>query len=256
MSTHSIAVVIPSYKVKSHILSVLKNIGPEIDKIYVVDDCCPENSGAHVATHSKDQRVVVLRNEQNLGVGGAVVRGYLQAANDGMTIVVKVDGDGQMDPLLIPDFIAPIIRGEADYTKGNRFYDLKHIHKMPTIRIVGNAILSFMGKISTGYWDIFDPTNGFTAIHIDAVKRVSLEKVSRRFFFETDLLFRLYLTRAVVLDIPMNAVYGDEKSNLKISKVIIEFLFKHMRNFLKRVGYSYYLRGMSLASLECSISPI
>src|SRR5690606_11392859 len=96
----------------------------------------------------------------NLGVGGAVMTGYLTALADGMDIIVKVDGDNQMDPALIPDFIAPILAGEADYTKGNRFFDLEEIRAMPKLRLFGNALLSFMTKLSAGYWDIFDPTNG------------------------------------------------------------------------------------------------
>jgi hypothetical protein len=121
---------------------------------------------------------------------------------------------------------------------------------MPALRIIGNAILSFMAKFSTGYWDIFDPTNGFTAIHKDVAKSLPFEKISRRFFFETDMLFRLNILRAVVVDVPMDAKYADEVSNLKISSVVGEFFFKHVRNFFKRIFYSYYLRDMSLASIE------
>jgi len=167
-----------------------------------------------------------------------------------MEIIVKVDGDGQMDPSLIPDFIAPIAAGEADYTKGNRFFDLEEIRAMPRMRIFGNAVLSFMTKLSSGYWDVFDPTNGYTAIHKDVARHLPLKKISHRYFFETDMLFRLNILRAVVVDIPMSAKYGDEVSNLKISKIVGEFFFKHVRNFWKRIFYNYYLRDMSLASIE------
>ncbi|MBD8617092.1 glycosyltransferase family 2 protein [Pseudomonas putida] len=249
-----VAVVIPSYKVKAHILGVIKSIGSEIQTIYVVDDCCPEGSGDFVEQHNEDPRVVVLRNPENQGVGGAVMTGYQAALADGVDIVVKIDGDGQMDPTLIESFISPILLGDADYTKGNRFYDLEKISAMPKMRLFGNAVLSFMTKLSSGYWDLFDPTNGFTAIHTDVVRHLPFNRISRRYFFETDMLFRLNTLRAVVVDIPMDAKYEDEVSNLKISKVVGEFLFKHIRNFGKRIFYNYYLRGMSLASLELPIA--
>lgn len=249
-STDPIAVVIPSYKVTRHILDVIAGVGPEVDRIYVVDDCCPDGSGAHVRQHCRDPRVVVIEHEQNQGVGGAVITGYRAAIADGARVIVKVDGDGQMNTGLIPDFVAPILAGEADYTKGNRFFNLERIRAMPPLRLFGNAALSFMTKLSSGYWDLFDPTNGYTAIHADAARFLPFDKISRRYFFESDMLFRLNTLGAVVVDVPMDAVYGDEVSNLKVSRVVTEFAAKHLRNFVKRLFYNYYLRNMSLASVE------
>lgn len=245
-----IAVVIPCYKVKKHILEVISEIGPICWRIYVVDDCCPEQSGAYVKQHCKDKRVVVLQNEVNKGVGGAVMHGYSQAIKDGAAVIVKVDGDGQMDPRLLPKFTGPILEGRADYTKGNRFFDLGEIKRMPKVRIFGNSVLSFMSKLSTGYWRIFDPTNGYTAIHANVAKHLPFDKISNRYFFETDMLFRLNTLRAKVVDIPMHARYADEQSNLKIKEILGEFLFKHMRNFFKRFFYSYFLRDLNIASFE------
>lgn len=256
-NTHpKIAVVIPSYKVRNHILGVINLVGPEVGRVYVVDDCCPDGSGDFVERHCRDERVTVIRNPRNQGVGGAVMTGYQAAIGDGMDIIVKVDGDGQMDPSLIPEFVAPIVAGNADYTKGNRFFDLEEIGAMPTLRIVGNAALSFMTKLSSGYWDLFDPTNGYTAIHSDVAQRLPFTKISRRYFFETDMLFRLNTLRAVVVDIPMDAKYGDEVSHLKVSKIVGEFFFKHLRNLGKRIFYNYYLRDMSLASFELPIGTL
>jgi len=215
-----------------------------------VDDACPEGSGRYVEENCTDPRVRVIFHEKNKGVGGAVVTGYRAAIEENVDIVVKVDGDGQMDPALLPDFVEPIISGEADYTKGNRFYDLEEIYSMPKIRLFGNAMLSFMAKFSSGYWDLFDPTNGYTAVHVNVLRRLPLHKLSERYFFETDILFRLNILRAVVIDVPMDASYGDEVSNLKVSKIIGEFMAKHLRNAFKRIAYNYYLRDMSLASLE------
>lgn len=245
-----VAVIIPCYRVKSHVLDVIKRIGPEVSSIYVVDDACPEKTGAHVLAHCTDPRVQLIQHEHNRGVGGATITGYEQALQHGADILVKIDGDGQMDPSLIPRFIRPIVRGQADYTKGNRFYDLTQLSQMPNMRLLGNAGLSFMAKLSTGYWNLFDINNGFTALHAKAARCLTLDKISQRFFFESDILFRLGTIRAVVVDIPMDARYADESSNLSISKVIGEFLISHLRNFSKRVFYNYFLRDMTVASLE------
>jgi glycosyltransferase involved in cell wall biosynthesis len=254
--SNRIGVVIPSYKVRNHILQVIASIGEEVDRIYVVDDCCPDKSGDFVEMNCSDPRVVIIRHPENLGVGGAVLSGYEAAIADDIQIIVKIDGDDQMDPARIPDFVAPILLGEADYTKGNRFFDLDKIHAMPKIRLFGNAGLSLLTKISSGYWDLFDPTNGYTAIHRDVAKHLPFDKISKRYFFETDMLFRLNIMRAVAVDVPMHAKYGDEVSNLKISEVIGEFFAKNIRNFLKRIFYNYYLRDMSLASFELPLGTL
>ncbi|MEO6292394.1 MAG: glycosyltransferase family 2 protein [Burkholderiaceae bacterium] len=248
-----IAVVIPCYKVTRHIVDVIAGIGAEVSRIYVVDDACPDGTGKYVQEHCADPRVKVIFHDKNQGVGGAVMTGYRAAIADRVDIIVKVDGDGQMDARLIQNFIKPILSGEVDYSKGNRFFDLEEIRTMPSIRLFGNAVLSFMTKLSSGYWDLFDPTNGFTAIHADVARHLPFDKISKRYFFETDILFRLNTLRAVVIDIPMSAQYGDEVSNLKISKIIGEFIFKHIRNLLKRIFYNYYLRDLSIASIELPI---
>ena len=245
-----VVVVIPCYKVSAHLGDLIQQIGKEVDAIFVVDDCCPEKSGALVEKVCADPRVRVIYNTTNQGVGGAVMSGYKAAIIDGADVIVKIDGDGQMDPHLIPAFIAPILAGEADYTKGNRFFDLEKIKAMPPVRIFGNSALSFMTKLSSGYWDLFDPTNGYTAIHAEVARHLPFDKISHRFFFETDMLFRLNTLRAVVVDVPMDASYGDEVSNLKINKILGEFLYKHFRNLSKRIFYNYYLRNVSLASIE------
>ena len=172
------------------------------------------------------------------------------AIADGARVIVKIDGDGQMAPELLPQFVAPILEGLADYTKGNRFYDLTNIGRMPGIRLLGNAMLSFMSKFSTGYWDIFDPTNGYTAIHARVASHLPFDKISQRYFFESDMLFRLNIMRCVVMDIPMDAHYADEVSNLRIRSILGEFMFKHLRNFGKRIFYNYFLRDLSAASFH------
>jgi len=243
-------VVIPAYKVTEHILGLLTRIGPEIDKIIVVDDACPDGSGALVEKSSRDKRVEVITQSENGGVGSAVVTGYLRALELGAEVVVKLDGDGQMHPEDINKLLIPIRLGEADYTKGNRFDSLDELYNMPKVRIFGNAVLSLWSKLSSGYWSVTDPTNGFTAIHHLALEKIHLSKLSKGFFFESDMLFRLNLAGAVVEDVPLPARYSNEKSNLKISRTLVEFPWKHTRNLFKRVFYRYYLREWSIGSLE------
>lgn len=245
-----VSVVVPCFRVTAHILDVLASMPGIVRTIVVVDDACPDGSGRLVEASCSDPRVRVVYNQRNQGVGGAVLNGYRAAIAAGADVIVKIDGDGQMDPRLIGAFIGPILAGEADYTKGNRFFDLTNIVRMPPLRIFGNAVLSFMAKLSTGYWDLFDPTNGYTAIHAAVAGRLPFEKISKRYFFETDILFRLNTLRAVAIDVPMDAHYGEEVSNLRVSRILGEFLAKHARNFGKRIFYNYFLRDMSLASLE------
>lgn len=245
----SIAVVIPCYRVKAHVLDVIRAIGPEVDHIIAVDDHCPEQSGRLVESANVDPRVTVVFHETNKGVGGAVVSGYVEALKRGATIVVKVDGDGQMDPALIPNFVAPILDGEADYTKGNRFHSLYFVQRMPRARLFGNAMLSFLTKLSSGYWTVFDPTNGYTAVHRAALQAIDLHKLSQRYFFESDMLIKLGDVRAVVVDVPMRAHYGDEISSLKISRILGEFLFKHVHATFRRIVYAHFLRDFSFASI-------
>lgn len=247
---HRIAVVIPCYKVTQHVMQVIGKIGPEVAKIFVIDDACPDHSGQFVLDQQNDHRVTVLFNKENTGVGGAVMRGYREAHAQGYDCVVKIDGDGQMDPALLPAFVEPILKGEADYTKGNRFYNPEDVRTMPAIRLFGNAVLSFLNKASSGYWSTFDPTNGYTAISGKVIGQLPLTKINERYFFETDMLFRLGTIGAVVRDIPMKAVYADEVSGLKINKILGPFLRGHIRNFCKRIIYSYYLRDFSAASIE------
>jgi glycosyltransferase involved in cell wall biosynthesis len=178
-----------------------------------------------------------------------MVTGYQAALAAGADVVIKVDGDGQMDPALIPRFIQPIADGIADYAKGNRFYRPESLHSMPLVRLVGNALLSFVAKASTGYWRVFDPTNGYTAIHATALRLIPLEKISRRYFFETDMLFRLGIVRAVVCDVPMDAVYAGEQSSLSPRRVTLSFVKGHAINFMKRFVYTYLLRDFSVASV-------
>lgn len=242
--------VVPCYRVADHVLDVLRRVGPEVARIFVVDDACPQHTGDRVARECVDPRVVVLRHEANQGVGGALVTGYKAALADDADIVVKIDGDGQMDPAFLPTMVRSVVAGRADYTKGNRFYDLEFLRSMPALRLAGNAVLSLVNKAASGYWDVMDPTNGYTAIHRRALELLPLDKLDRGYFFESDMLFRLYTIRAVVRDVPMPARYEDEPSSLRIGRVAVAFPLKYLRAVGKRAFYSYLLRDFNAATVE------
>lgn len=245
-----IAVVVPCHRVKRFVLDVLTRIGPECARIFVVDDACPEKTGDHVASSCRDPRVRILRHAKNEGVGGAMRTGYRAALEDGADVVVKIDGDGQMDPALVPALVAPILAGSADYAKGNRFVRLADARAMPLVRLVGNAGLSFLSKLSSGYWDVFDPTNGLTAVHADVLAEVPLDELASGYFFESDLLHHLGFVRAVVVDVPMRAVYGQQESGLRPIHALFSFSWGHARNTLRRLFYAYFVRDFSVASLQ------
>ncbi len=244
-----IAVAIPCYKVTQHVMGVIAAIGPEVEIIYAVDDACPDHSGKFIEEHNTDPRVRVLYNPENRGVGGAIVTGYKAAIADGMDIVVKIDGDGQMNPALLQQFVRPLLRHQADYTKGNRFFRPESVQGMPPMRLFGNAVLSFLTKLSCGYWTSMDPTNGYTAVRTNVLEELPLDKLEKRYFFETDMLFRLNTVRAVVKDVPMDSVYADEESNLKIGKILPEFLRKHLSRLGRRYVYNYLVRDFNVGTV-------
>jgi dolichol-phosphate mannosyltransferase len=246
----SLAVVIPCYRARGYILRVIAGVLPQVDAIYVVDDRCPEGTGDYVAGAITDPKVKVIRSAANEGVGGATMAGYAAAAADGHDILIKMDGDDQMDPAYLAALVGPIIRGHADYTKGNRFFSRRFYDGMPAIRIFGNAVLSFVTKISTGYWDIMDPTNGYTAIHASVLPLLEIERVAKRYFFETDMLFRLGLIRAVVRDVPIPARYAGEVSSLKVRNALPTFLAAHALRFWKRLIYQYFVRDLNVGSVQ------
>jgi len=250
----SIAVVIPCFKVQNKILQVLGKIPKFVNKIYVIDDCCPNKSGILVQENFNDDRIQIIFHTKNQGVGGAMISGYKAALNDKCDIIVKLDGDGQMNPESIPFLIQPILDGVADYVKGNRFFFLEELFLMPRIRLFGNIFLSFLSKFASGYWNIFDPTNGFTAIHGKVLSLIPLDKINKGYLFESDILFRLSLLRACVVDFPMKAHYADETSSLRISKTIFPFFKGYFTHFVKRIFYNYFLKDFSFSSISIIFS--
>lgn len=246
----TVAAIIPCYRVSAQIEAVLRAMPPLVDAVYVVDDCCPEGSGKVAeAVAAGDSRIRVIRHGANQGVGGAMVTGYRAALADGHRVMVKVDGDGQMDPADLPRLAEPVLAGRADYAKGNRFRDFRALKSMPRLRLFGNSALSFLVKAASGYWTLMDPTNGYTAIHRDVLERVELEALEKRYFFECDMLMRLYLADAVVEDVALPARYGDETSSLSVRRAVLEFPGKLAGGFLRRVGMRYFIQDFNMASV-------
>lgn len=243
-----VAVVIPCFRVARHIESVLAGLPALVDHIVVVDDCCPEGAGG-IAAARADPRVEVLRHRVNRGVGAAMVTGYRRALELECDIVVKIDGDGQMDPAHLPRLIAPLADGRADYAKGNRFRHFHALKSMPVVRLIGNSALSFLVKAASGQWGVMDPTNGYTAIHRRALDELELERLSERYFFESDVLIQLGIAGMAVADVAIPARYGDEESSLRISRVLRDFPPLLARGFLRRLLIRYFVADFNLGSL-------
>ena len=247
---YNIAVVLPCYRVEREIQSVLKEIPRYIRHIIVVDDASPDSTSDVVAASAKkDKRIILIRHGSNLGVGGAMVTGFRKALELNSQIVVKVDGDGQMDASHMPALLSPLISGQADYTKGNRFRDFQSLQQMPLIRRVGNMGLGFLSKAATGYWNLFDPTNGFAAVRAEVLAQLPMDRIDPTYFFETSMLANLYLLGAVVKDIPMPARYQSEVSNMLIHRILFQFPYKLFSTFIKRFLLKNFIYDFSMASI-------
>jgi glycosyltransferase involved in cell wall biosynthesis len=242
--------VIPCYRVEREIQSVLQTIPSDIKHIIVVDDASPDSTADLVAAAAKeDHRILLIRHPSNRGVGGAMITGYRKALELEAQIVVKIDGDGQMDMAYLPRLLQPLIEGQADYTKGNRFRDFKSLQKMPFIRRVGNMGLAFLAKVATGYWHMFDPTNGFNAIRSEVLAELPLEAIDRSYYFETSMLANLYLIGAVVKDVPMPARYRGEVSSLLIHRILFEFPPRLLATFIRRLVLKNFIYDFSMGSI-------
>jgi glycosyltransferase involved in cell wall biosynthesis len=241
-----ITAVIPSYKVRKFLKNVVLDVVDYVDYIIVVDDKCPEKSYEVVQGYPK---VKIIHHQENQGVGGAVISGYKESIKLNSDIVIKIDGDGQMEAQYIPKLLKPLIEKKAHYTKGNRFRDFKALKSMPKIRLFGNSVLSFMIKMASGYWSMMDPTNGFTAITKETILDLDLDKISKRYFFESDMLIHLNIENKVVKDISIPAKYADEESSLDIKKVIKNFPPKIIKGLSKRIFLKYFIYNFNMASI-------
>ncbi len=245
-----IIAVMPCYKSSEIAPLIAKDVIKFVDKLICVDDFCPDSTGEKVRDFVRSDKIDFIFHEFNKGIGGAMKSGFSYALKFEPEIIIKIDSDGQMDPYLIPKLIEPIINGSFELTKGNRFANPKSIRKMPLIRLIGNIGLGFITKLSTGYWELFDPTNGFIAFRSEVLNEISLEKVDDGYFFETDLLFRCSLSNILISEIAMEAVYASEKSSLNPLKEFFRFFYKHINIFFKRLTYQYFLLDFNPGSLS------
>src|SRR5215471_17379128 len=243
-----IAVVVPARNEASHIGGVISSMPPLVDHIIVVDDCSDDGTADH-ARAIGDSRVTILTTPAQSGVGGAMVAGYGRAIELAAGIVVKMDGDGQMPPEYLPALLDAIVDDGYDYSKGNRFLAGESLKAMPAHRVLGNIILTFMTKMASGYWHVFDPQNGYTAIRLGALKTIDLERVRPDYFFENDMLIQLNFLRYRVKDVAIPARYGDEESEINLFKVGLTFPVRLLRKFFYRIIQKYVLRDFSPIAL-------
>ena len=248
--TNDIAVVIPCFNVGAHIATVIRALPPEIAWIIAVDDCSTDDTAKILRElQQENAKIIYLRHERNQGVGGAMLSGFRKSLELNSAVTIKIDGDNQMDSAYIRQLVRPILQGAADYTKGNRFRDFQALKQMPVIRRIGNLGLSFCIKAASGYWNIFDPTNGFIAISSEMLRTINFDRVQHRFFFESSMLIELYLVNCVIQEIPMKARYGLETSALSIAKTLIGFPPRLLFALLRRIILRYYLFDFNVASV-------
>lgn len=243
-------VVIPCYNVSRHIEDVIKKLPQEVSWIIAVNDQSKDNSQSILARlQEENKKLIVINHEVNQGVGGAMITGFRKSLELNSDITIKIDGDDQMDSSYLPGLIKPIIDNKADYTKGNRFRDFKALRQMPVLRRFGNLGLSFMIKAASGYWNVFDPNNGFVAISNEMLKTIDINKIHKRYFFESSMLIELYHADAVIQEIPMKARYGNEVSNLSLTRTLFGFPPKLLKAFIRRIILKYFLFDFNIASL-------
>lgn len=233
MKKNKVCVIIPCYKVKKKIISVLKKIDFNIvDKVVIVDDCCPESSGKFVKKNFKSKKISFIFLKKNLGVGGATITGFKLAKKIKYDIVIKLDGDGQHNPNILKKIIKVLSSEKYDFCKGYRILNIFNKDKMPLLRKTGNISLTFISKIITGYFNLKDVTNGIVALKISKLNSINLDLIKQNFFFEQDLIFHLSLKKLHLYQIRTETIYEDEKSNLKPIESIIPFTIYHFKNLI------------------------
>lgn len=267
---HPIGLVIPAYNEAGNVGAVIDAVPAYVDRTYVVDDASTDGTWGEVRRHAivqnagpfepvsdreqspviadggraESRAVVPIRHETNAGRGAAVKTGYRRALADGMAAIAVVDGDGQMDPRILDRFLDPIVNGQADYVKGNRLSSPAHRAEMSRWRVFGNTVLTYLTKTASGYWDMTDPQNGYTAISSRTLRRIDLHSLYDDYGFLNDLLVKLNRANARVVDVPMAAEYGDEQSGIRYSSFVPKLSVLLLRNFVWRIGTKYLLRDV------------
>lgn len=251
-----IGVVIPCFMGGDITLKLISDVLNYADIVVLVDDKCPLHTGKKVKESNINSKVHIIFNERNMGVGGSTKKGFEWLLKKDCQIIIKMDADYQMNPSDIPKMCNPILKNECDSTKGNRFTNFEKLIKMPKIRLIGNVFLSYLTKFSTGYWEIFDPTNGFIAFNAETLREINFSKTDNRFFFETEILFRCALQNIVIKNVSIDANYFSNYSSLNPLKEIYPFLIKNIKLIVKRIIYQYYILDFNVGSIELFLSLI
>ncbi|MBI3607903.1 MAG: glycosyltransferase family 2 protein [Nitrospirae bacterium] len=240
--------MIPAYNVERSIRKVVDGIPDWVDRIIVVDDASRDGTLAEVR-RIVSNRLIALHHDVNQGVGGATLTGFRRALDEGVKITVKMDGDGQMDPAYLNVLLDAVTIQGYDYAKGNRFLHSAELSTMPRHRLFGNFVLTFLTKLTSGYWNVFDPQNGYVAIRRDALAQVDFSRIAKRYFFENDILIHLNILGFRVKDVAIPAVYGDERSSMKMSRILGSFPVYLFRRYWYRIYQKYVLRDFSPVAL-------
>ena len=243
-----VAVVVPAFREQAHIASVITTMPALVDYIVVVDDASPDDTSA-AALAVQDPRTDVLRHEHNKGVGGAIVTGHRRALELGADVSVVMAGGGQMDPEQLPRLLKPLVEDGYAFAKANRFYSATSFEGMPLHRVIGNMLLTFMTKASSGYWNLVDPQNGYTAITRECLERLPLDRLAERYEFENDQLIWLNILDARAVDVPIPALYGTEVSNIRMHAVVPRLIRLLFVGFWRRIWHKYVLWSFSPVAL-------
>ena len=239
-----VAVVIPAFDEEALIGQTVSSVPDIADHVIVVDDASTDAT-AEKARVAGDERLEVISHERNLGVGGAILTGHRRAIQLDADVSVVMAGDAQMDPDHLPALLDPIAEDGYDFAKANRFFDFDSYEGMPRTRAVGNVAVGFMAKASTGYWHLFDPLNGYTAVRTDRLKRLPLDRVRRDYSFECDLLTYLNIIGAKGKDVPVPAVYAEERSGIRLFSAGRKLMWSLWKGFWRRMLWKYLLWSFS-----------
>jgi dolichol-phosphate mannosyltransferase len=250
--------IIPAYRARNTVLDVIRQALTHVEVVVVVDDACPQQSGALVReAYRGSDRVFVIDRERNGGVGAAVKTGISFAVEQDADIVVKVDADGQMDCSFIPVMRRFFVRDPAlACIKGNRFFDATVLQYMPKNRLFGNAVLSLMAKCASGYWNVIDPTNGYLAFNMHILRLLPWQSFADSYFFELSVLCELGLRRLPILELEMPTIYTSAPSSLSISRVMLEFPPRLLRRIMRRVAVQYFVFDINLASVYLAVGSL
>ncbi|TAH69111.1 MAG: glycosyltransferase family 2 protein [Anaerolineaceae bacterium] len=238
----SIGVVVPAYNEELLIAKVIQTMPDYVDRIYLIDDCSSDHTFEVAAEYLRDSRLRLIQHQHNKGVGAAITTGYRQALNDNIDIIAVMAGDNQMDPNQLLKLLDPLIEGTVDYCKGDRLSRSELTKGMSRWRRAGNLILTRLTRVSSGYWTLQDPQNGYTAINRETLTKLDLNKIYPRYGYCNDLLARLNVLGAKILDVQIPARYGEEKSKIQYGSYIRKVSLLLLRNFFWRVTHKYILR--------------